>query len=182
MKPSDKYYDFISIFENCQEKAVYAIRDLSNCKFRTAKIRTIITNIRFDGVNENFSEIEPYIDTINDMIKSGYDINHFLQKKQYRDLNDDEIFKIEELDEVGLKAFEEEMNLLPISAKVLEYLYFRETAFKEKANKEIYRLKIRIDDLEKKVKNRDNEIVRLKQNKPMPRKTIVDHFKQLRLF
>lgn len=183
MNERNKYYKFIELFEDCQEKAVYAIRDLSDCKFRTAKIRTIITNIRFDGVNENFTEIEPYIDTINKMIDEGYNINEFLNKKKYKDLNDDEIFKIEEIDEIGLKKFKSEMITLAIDDKPLEYLYYREAALKEKANKEIIRVKLRNDDLMKKLRTRDKEILRLKHNKKKPtKKTFIEHINQLRLF
>lgn len=183
MTNQTKYYNFINLFDDTQEKAVYAIRDLSSCNFRTAKIRTIVTNIRFDGMNENFSEIEPYIDTINQMIAEGYDLNEFLSKKKYKDLNDDEIFKIEEIDEIGLQKFKDEMIVLSIDDKPLEYLYYRETALKEKANKEIVRVKLRNDDLERKLNNRDKEIVRLKRNSTVKKpKTITDCFKQLKLF
>lgn len=152
-----KFYNFLSLFNDNQEQAIYAIRDLTDCTFRTAKIRTIVTNIKFDGISENFSEIEEYIDVINEMITKGFDTTKFIQDKKYKNLNDDEIFKIEELDEVGLENFKEELSLLSIEGKVLEYLYFRETAFKEKANKEISKLKEAKSMLEYRVRLRGTQ-------------------------
>lgn len=159
MKSRDKYYSFLNLFNDCQEKAILAIRDLTSCNFRTAKIRTIVQNVRFEGANENFSEIEKYIDTIVNMIDNGYDVTVFLNDDS---LNDDELFKLEEIDEVGLDKFKEEMCLLNISGKALEYLFYRESALKDKANKEIKRIKGKIEDVNKKVDYRDGEITRLK--------------------
>lgn len=185
MKQQDKFYNFLKLFNDCQEKAIYAIRDLAGCKYRTAKIRTIVTNVRFDGINENFSEIENYIDIINNMVNNGYDISKFNQDTKYKDLNDDEIFKIEELDEIGLSLYVEEMSLLGIDKKPLEYLYYRETSLKEKANKEIIKLNTKIFESENKIRNLNKEIIRLKAIKNIKekkKKLKVNRFNQLSLF
>ena len=183
MKKVDKYYKFLSLFNDCQEKAVYAIKELTNCKFRTAKIRTIVTNIRFDGINENFSDIEPFINTIFYMVEKGYDISNFNEDKKYKDLNDSNIFTIEEIDDIGLSLFKEEMSLLSLSDKVLEYLYFRETAFKDKANKEMDKIRAMLDEAENKARNLNKEIASLKSVKTIKKpKAKKIEYKQYVLF
>jgi hypothetical protein len=156
----DKYYDFLSIFGDCQELAVFAIRDLTDCNYRTAKIRTIITNPRFEGSNENFSEIEKYIDDIYKLIEFEYDIKSFCEK--YNDVNDDDLFKLEGIDEIGLEKFKDEMSLLNIEDRKMEYLYFRECSIKEKANKEIFRLKEKVQEKDLKLDRKNEEINKLK--------------------
>lgn len=146
----DKYYNFLELFDDCQEKAVFAIKHLTSCKFRNSKIRRIVTDIIFEGDNENYSIIEPYIDMILNKIKNGYDLHDFLN--QYKNITDDELFKIESNDEYGVKLFKKEMMCLSIDDKTLEYLYYREMGIKEKANKEIELLQNRIKKLSGKLK------------------------------
>lgn len=184
MKSIDKYYDFLSLFGDCQEKATIAIRDLGGCNnFRTAKIRNIITNPRFEGVNENFSEVEPFIDNINNMINEGFDINKYNARDN--DLSDDYLFRLEELDTVGLKKFNDEMCLLGLQEKHIEYLYYREVSLKDKANKEIGKLKAKIEEFALRIKNKDNEISKLRKVKNVKapiRKIRSKLHKQLQLF
>lgn len=185
MKSIDKYYSFLELFNDCQEKATIAIRDLGGCNnFRTAKIRNIITNPRFEGVNENFKEIEPFIDKINSMIDEGYDIEKYVNSKD-NILSDDYLFKLEELDEIGLKKYSDEMCLLGLNEKHVEYLYYRETALKDKANKEIGKLKAKIEEYALRVKNRNNEIAKLRKVKNVKapiKKMRLKIGKQLKLF
>lgn len=166
MKKIDKYYYFLSLFGDSQEKATLGIRDLAGCKFRTAKIRNIISNVKFE---ENFEEIEPFIDIVLEMVDKGFDISKHLESDKYTSLNDDAIFKIEEIDEIGFEKFKEEFSLLGINVKCLEYLYYREVSLKEKANKEIYRLRCKINSL----MTKEKKIIKFKHSK----KT-----KQLKLF
>ena len=188
MKKIDKYYDFLSLFGDCQEKSTIAIRDLGGCTdFRTAKIRNIITNPRFEGANENFSEIEPSIDKIYSMIENGYDLEKYVKSKD-NDLSDDYLFRLEELDEIGLKKFSNEMCLLGLNDKHIEYLYYRETSLKDKANKEIGKLKAKIEEYSIKCKIKDTEIIKLRKLKNVKnhvqenRNKLKNRIKQLQLF
>jgi len=165
MKKIDKYYKLLELFDDCQEKATIAIRDLAGCSFRTAKIRNIITNPRYTGINENFNEIVEYIDKLLRMYEDEPEkIENFLKDKD-NILSDDYIFTLEELDTDGLNKYKEEMGILGISDKLMEYLFAREITLQDKANKAIVKRDVTIEDQSNRLKAKDALIKKLRSEK-----------------